>query len=114
MGQVIQLYTVRNWDADEQACLHRLREISRSRFGELNSHDLTIEEGQTDEGDPWVSLQNKKLNTLWSITKATEPRRSYYVACNNVTDELHTVNRLEDLSELLFGPPESPACQPGL
>jgi hypothetical protein len=76
LGQVIQLYTTRNWDAGERASLQRLREISQGRFGEPNSYDFMIEEGQTDEGDPWVSLQTDKLNTLWSITKATEPRRS--------------------------------------
>ena len=114
MGQVIQLYTARDWDADERAYLHRLREISQSRFGEFNSHDLMIVEGQTDEGDPWVSLQNGQMNTLWSITKSTQPLHNYYVAYNNLTDELHTDNRLEDLNALLFGRPEAPVCQPGL
>ncbi len=114
MGQVIQLYTARNWDADERDSLQRLREISRNRFGEPTSHDLMIEEGKADEGDPWVSLQTGKLNTLWSITKATEPRRSYYVAYNNVTDELHTVRCLDDLSTLLFRQSEIPVHQLGL
>jgi hypothetical protein len=114
LGQVIQLYTARDWDADERASLQRLREFSRELYCEPISHDLMIEEGQTDEGDPWVSLQTDKLSTLWSITKAIKPRRSYYVAYNNVTDELHNVNCLDDLKNLLFRSLETPVRQPGL
>jgi hypothetical protein len=102
MGQIIHLFTARNWDAGERAALRQLKEQSKEKFNESSTKDFVIEEGQTDEGDPWVALQTEKLSTLWSITKATEPRRSYYIAYNNVTDELHTVSDLAELGALLL------------
>jgi hypothetical protein len=52
LGQVIQLYTARDWDADERACLQHLRAKSLERHTDPNVESLFIEEGQTDEGDP--------------------------------------------------------------
>jgi len=102
MGRVVHLFTARNWNSSERETLRQLKEQSKKKFNKSWTRDFVIEEGQTDEGDPWVALQTKKLNTLWSITKATEPRHSYYLAFNNVTDELHTVSDLAELEALLL------------